>query len=167
MKTRFMVAILRSSSKSPTPAVVGTKDTPCGRCMLFNCLTRSQCGGPFQSKKRRLGSRVQHDKIRRTSSFNQDWPYNPGPCSTTSSSRLFHFCRLSFAVGIELCSKSFRETRRYRAAVIVCGFLSTAMSYVEMERERRKSAAEREGEQSLSLTALPHGNICGNNWGKC
>jgi hypothetical protein len=51
---------------------------------------------------------------------------------------------LIFAVGIEVCGKSFRETRRYRAAVLVCGFLFSAITYAEMERERRKAIVERE-----------------------
>jgi len=47
-----------------------------------------------------------------------------------------------FAVGIELCSKNFRETRRYRVAVLISGIVFSAITYVEMEHERRKSVAE-------------------------
>lgn len=51
---------------------------------------------------------------------------------------------LVFAVGIEVCGKSFRETRRYRIGVIVCGFLISVITYADMERERRKAIVERE-----------------------
>jgi hypothetical protein len=51
---------------------------------------------------------------------------------------------LVFAVGIEACGKNLRDTRRYRIGVIVCGILFSAITYAEMECERRKAIVERE-----------------------
>jgi hypothetical protein len=54
---------------------------------------------------------------------------------------------LVFAVAIEACSKAFRDTRRYRIGVIVCGILFSAITYAEMERERRTAERKAAVEQ--------------------